>query len=533
MEHAILSSDGQSKEWRLEQSWYTNGKQNECELFQKQCVHQITGLDISTKTNMRLRLDTLEMVPLKNPLAEQDGFEYTEDMDGIVSIGNMTLYFNLKFVCGVGGAQNRTLRETYHFINAQLQHLLQSPDDNKDKYFINILDGDGSHCHLSKFRFLLEKDMFQEVKSRVFVGDTHQFELFWKQFSSFYKNETTIPMKTKRELGQFYTTNYQYILQNLHVPETATHIIEPFVGAGDLLPFLPNMDNRVLETYDIDPQDNRTIPRDTLMNPPCYKDKFVITNPPYLARNKSKDKTVFDKYGVNDLYKCFLQELIRNPCAGGIVIVPTNFWCSRRENDMRLRKQFLQTYTIPQLNFFEESVFLDTDYSVCSFQFSLRRVDPSTPNEQHEINMTIFPDKRQFRAILHQDNFYMVGGEIFRLAHGQQYEITRWTRLQREKTPTQLLVKCIDDDTPIHMSIAEPYLDDTANLSARSYATLVIEPSLSVEEQKVLADRFNTFLNGYRTQYASLFLPTYREHKRKRISFDLVYHIVKHLLSHP
>lgn len=530
MAHTILSSHGQSKEWRLEQSWYTNGKQNECELFQKECVYQITGFDISSKTNFRLRLDTFELRQIKNPLAEEDGFEYTEDMDGFVSIHNMTLYFNLKFVCGVGGAQNRTLRETYHFIKAQLYHLLQSPD--KDAYFINILDGDGSHCHMSKFRFLLEKDMFREVKSRVFVGDTHQFERFWKQFSSCHKKETITNMKTKRELGQFYTTNYQYILQNLHVPEEATHIIEPFVGAGDLLPFIPNVDKRVIETYDIDPKNNTTIPRDTLMDPPCYKDKFVITNPPYLARNKSKDKTVFDKYEVNDLYKCFLQELIiRNPCAGGIVIIPTNFWCSRRENDMRLRQQFLQTYVIQHLNFFEESVFQDTDYSVCSFQFS-RRVDQCT-SDQHEINMTLFPDKRQLRAVLHKDNFYMVGGDIFRLPHNQQYEITRWTRLNQERTPTQLLVKCIDDDTPIHMSISEPYLDNTPNLSARSYATLVIEPPLSAEEQQVLTDRFNTFLNEYRTKYASLFLPTYREHKRKRISFDLVYQIVKNLLSHP
>ena len=173
-----------------------------------------------------------------------------------------------------------------------------------------------------------------------------------------------------------------------------------------------------------------------------------------MARNKSKDKTVFDKYEVNDLYKCFLQELIiRNPCAGGIVIIPTNFWCSRRESDLRLRQQFLQTYIIKHVNFFEETVFQDTDYSVCSFQFS-RRVDQCT-TDQHEINMTIFPEKKYLHAILHRDNFYMVGGEIFRLPHNQQYEITRWTRLNRERTPTQLLVKCIDDDTPIHMSISE------------------------------------------------------------------------------
>ena len=98
MAHTILSSHGQSKEWRLEQSWYTNGKQNECELFQKECVYQITGFDISSKTNFRLRLDTFELRQVKDPLAEEDGFEYTEDMDGFVSIHNLTMHL-IAFKC--------------------------------------------------------------------------------------------------------------------------------------------------------------------------------------------------------------------------------------------------------------------------------------------------------------------------------------------------------------------------------------------------------------------------------------------------
>ena len=39
----------------------------------------------------------------------------------------------------------------------------------------------------------------------------------------------------KQQLGQYYTTNYEYIMQNLYVPENITKIIEPFAGNGDLL----------------------------------------------------------------------------------------------------------------------------------------------------------------------------------------------------------------------------------------------------------------------------------------------------------
>ena len=107
----------------------------------------------------------------------------------------------------------------------------------------------------------------------------------------------------KSQLGQFFTTNADYILQDLKIPPYVKHIIEPFAGNGDLL---PKSTSYTLECYDIDPKKDFITKRDTLLEPPSYLDKFVLTTPPYLARNKSKDKSLFDKYKMNDLYKCFL-----------------------------------------------------------------------------------------------------------------------------------------------------------------------------------------------------------------------------------
>ena len=33
--------------------------------------------------------------------------------------------------------------------------------------------------------------------------------------------------ETKKKLGQFYTTNYDYILQNMYIPENIECVIEP------------------------------------------------------------------------------------------------------------------------------------------------------------------------------------------------------------------------------------------------------------------------------------------------------------------
>ena len=42
----------------------------------------------------------------------------------------------------------------------------------------------------------------------------------------------------KKKLGQFYTTNQEYILQGINIPENIKNIIEPFTGNGDLLHLL-------------------------------------------------------------------------------------------------------------------------------------------------------------------------------------------------------------------------------------------------------------------------------------------------------
>ncbi len=83
-------------------------------------------------------------------------------------------------------------------------------------------------------------------------------------------------MNKKSQLGQFFTTNYQHILQNLYIPDNITHIIEPFAGNRDLLSFINDKDKYIIECYDIDPKNDFVIERDTLNNPPDYDGKFVL-----------------------------------------------------------------------------------------------------------------------------------------------------------------------------------------------------------------------------------------------------------------
>ncbi|MCK4967683.1 MAG: hypothetical protein KAS12_01395 [Candidatus Aenigmarchaeota archaeon] len=336
----------------------------------------------------------------------------------------------------------------------------------------------------------------------------------------------------KKSLGQFYTTNYAYILQNLSIPPNTQTIIEPFVGQGDLLKFAG--DDKVFECYDIDPKiENATI-RDTLIDPPDYCGKFVLTNPPYLARNKSNDKKIFDKYDQNDLFKCFISELISNVCDGGIIIIPLNFWSSIRKTDIELRQRFLTVYEVMTLNIFEEKVFNDTSYTVCSFRFQKANGGEIVPE------CFIYPGGKKIEFNLTEENHFMVGGEIYSLPQSKAIKVERLTRLNiKSQNKTHILAKCIDDTEPINLRIVsdkEVFIDRTEKLSARSYATLVITPKISKEKEETLVAEFNTFLDEKRKKYNSLFLSNYRESTitaRKRISFGLIFKIVNYLLSIP
>lgn len=337
-----------------------------------------------------------------------------------------------------------------------------------------------------------------------------------------------LKMKSKSKLGQFYTTNYEYILQSFTIPPNIP-IIEPFAGNADLLQFSKDTDRQV-ECYDIDPKKDFIVRRDTLMNPPSFSGKFVLTNPPYLARNKNTSKEIYDKYGCNDLYKCFMEILIQDVCQGGILIVPLNFISSMRSSDIDLRKRFLDVYSITHMNIFEEQVFNDTSYNVCSFQF--------TRKLQHaHIQCCVYPAKIHLSIEFNAKNNYTIGGEIYNLPASNTYKIDRATKnTTNTGCITNILVKCIDDsaNSPICLKMVadnEKYVDTTPNLSARSYATLVIEPAISIEEQTLLVNCFNVYLNEAREKYHSLFLTNYRENNRKRISFQLVFQICDYILS--
>lgn len=345
-------------------------------------------------------------------------------------------------------------------------------------------------------------------------------------------------MSNKKKYGQFFTTNYSEILQDLDIPNNVEIIVEPFVGQGDLLLFINEQKcDLKIETYDIcEPKNDITrdnitfIKQDTLNNPPKYKDKYVITNPPYLARNKSNDKKIYDKYKTNDLFKCFLLSLINDPPLGGIVIIPLNFFCNLRKNDIDIRDKFFKTFDILTLNIFKKQVFRDTSYQICSFSFKMNVDKKKNIINIDKIIFRSNKDKILNNIKISKDNKWLIGGEVYSLKTNKEIKIYRYLERERDKKykcKNIFYIETIDSKSDnIKLTINKNifYGKD----SSRTIASINTNIMLISEDQKEICGIFNSILNMYREKYDSLFLINYRDNNRKKISFTLVYVLLSH-----
>jgi len=327
----------------------------------------------------------------------------------------------------------------------------------------------------------------------------------------------------KKELGQFYTRNSKYIIGNLidYIPKDAC-IIDPFAGEWDLINLF---DNKKI-AYDISPKNDLTIKRDTLNYPPDYKYKWVITNPPYLARNKNKDKTLYDKYDMNDLYKISLKTIMG--CDGGIIIIPLNFFSDQRT---KLRDDFLSQYKIDKLNIFEETVFSDTTYTVCSFAFHKQE------NEYQYIDTIFYPNKNRKQFLIEKKYNYKIGGDfIHEMNKYKNNKIQRLVKKSKTKPNSNLYLRCTDsgsDNGKISLIMKDKHF--YAKESDRTFATIVLPDEYNLSDQIKICDEFNYIINNNREKYNSLFLTNYRNstksYARKRITLSLSYNIIEYIIA--
>lgn len=307
---------------------------------------------------------------------------------------------------------------------------------------------------------------------------------------------------------QHYSTNLM-LLDGLlnYIPQDAK-IIEPFYGKGDLVKNL-----NITEYYDIFLNDDHK--RDTLLNPPDYRGKWVITNPPYLAKNKAKDKNYFLNSDYDDLYKIAISTMLA--AEGGILVIPINFFSDARSS--KIRKEFLSIFSIKRINYFKDKMFDNTSYNVCSFAFERNK-----ENSYQEIPLVIYGNEIKTQKIILEEKYnYRLGGEIFEKLSQVKTVFSRITQ-NNKKIPTKINIVCIDkQNTPLHFYYSDtPYYgkDSDRNVATLSYTG---DGALTEKEQKEIIEEANKVIEQIREQYSDIILTNFRDRNRKRISFQEAY----------
>ena len=339
---------------------------------------------------------------------------------------------------------------------------------------------------------------------------------------------------SKKPLGVFYTTEVTEIFKNIFdsfiKKYNKEEIVEPCCGNGDIVKYLNSKGIMNTLNYDIKKSEfeNLTI-RDTILFPVDLSNRWIITNPPFLAKNKMP-KELKIKYKAyisecSDLYEIYINQIIYSDCLGGILILPSNFLFSYNN---KIRKSFLEKYRIKKLKIYEKQIFTDTTSSIIVFDFYKRSKD------KFDIETTLIQNlnTEYFTINLSNKNNFTYGYEIYNDKYTSDLKLSRYLNNQKDAFLTFIEVNCLDSGNGKHSIYA--YFNDEPEvnkISDRTKINIVSNRRITLKSQKYIIKKFNEKIEKYRKIYHSLFMSSYREFDRKRISFDLVFTILRNIIN--
>ena len=326
----------------------------------------------------------------------------------------------------------------------------------------------------------------------------------------------------KQRLGQYFTTNADYILSGYESVVQGRSVIDPFAGGCDLLTWAEKNGASSTHAYDLDPKADHIQANDSIRTPPRYAGHLVVTNPPYLSRNKARgDKSVFDQWAESDLYKCHLASLSVD-CDEAIEIVPSNFFCESRAG---IRNRLFQTHYIVSAKYWNQPVFDDATTGVCVIHLRRGR------REFQEFSMTLLPENKTVTVTLKPEWGYLYGEDFFRYIQVPAIQAVK-TDQGMPPPNTCLVVGLLDRGArPVGLSFndGEPIYSEPKAFT--TYQLTLPDYELTAEQQRETVALFNRRLAEFRAQYHDLFLANYMGPAQKILSRVYVHQLLARVLQ--
>lgn len=328
----------------------------------------------------------------------------------------------------------------------------------------------------------------------------------------------------KQSKGQYFTTNCDEILSGYESIVSSKSIIEPFAGGGDLTSWAERNGAVSVKEYDLEPCNSKTIQNDSIANPPDYSGRIVVTNPPYLSKNKFKgNKKVFERWDQNDLYKCHLASL-SNGCEEALVIIPSNFLC---ESSPKARKILFENHYIESAKYWETPIFDDATTGICVLHLKKGK------KPFQKFPMIIFPGGDRITMILEEKYGFLHGKDFFEfinMSNGNLRVIK--TDVGMNPPNTNLVVGLLDNgiwNNGVRYNDGEPIYCSPKSFTTYQITLVGLEIGNSI--QKDITNNFQLKFDKFRNQYKSMFLSNYMGPKQKILSRSYVHKFLEVIMS--
>lgn len=319
----------------------------------------------------------------------------------------------------------------------------------------------------------------------------------------------------KKNLGAFYTTNTEKVFGGYsNILAKQPSVVDPFVGEGFLLDYAKSLGVPKVLGIDLNPYVAPDIVNNSLLNP-LKLDGFVFTNPPYLFRNKSGNKEVFDKWGVDDLYKASLL-MLSEFSEEGLVVVPQNLFL---DDDWDFRRQLFSVWNISNITWHDQVVFDDTNVRVACFQYRRGETnslfgEPLVDNKHHKLRLGF--------------DWW----EILSIGSRSGVTCTRVTETEGSLSARNIVLYATDKGSKggeLHFQVEEkPYM---GKVSDRNKASFSFNSNKTDEELCLI---LNKTISEIRLKYGSKVLTNFLQSKsstRKRVSFSQACNLIKYVIS--
>ena len=323
----------------------------------------------------------------------------------------------------------------------------------------------------------------------------------------------------KQALGQYYTTNSDQVLAGFEHLVKDKFVVDPFAGGCDLLRWAVRHGCRGTLGLDLEPTSTSILQNNSIENPPDYSGKLVLTNPPYLSRNKYKgDKSVFDQWGFDNLYKCHLASL--RTADEFIEIVPVNFFCESRD---AIRRYLFATHSITQATFWTDPSFDDTNQCVTVFHAVKKK------QENQQFSLTFRPEGRIIDVLLEERYRYLHGADFFEyISTGDSVDLAITKTDTGMPEPNSRIVIGLLDKGSWRSGFS--YNEGEAvYCKPASFTTyqLTLSREFTEAQQRAIVDLAQTRLEQYRAQYSDMFLANYMGEYQKILSRDYLNRLLR------